>query len=47
MAHPQTFDCEIVYVTTLERLVLGLRPYWGDEDAPLRYTAFVRARGTG
>lgn len=37
-----TFDCEIVYVTALERLILGLRPYWGEEAAPLHYTS-VRA----
>ena len=37
-----SFDCEIVHVTTLEELVLGLRPYWGREDAPLHY-ASVRA----
>lgn len=36
------FDCEIVYVSTLENLVLGLRPYWGKETAPLHY-ASVRA----
>ncbi len=36
------FDCGIVYVTTLERLLLGLRPYWGLEAAPLHYTS-VRA----
>jgi len=39
---PSTFDCEIVHVTTLEQLVLGLRPYWGGEAAPLHY-ASVRA----
>jgi hypothetical protein len=38
-----SFECEIVFVTTLERLVLGLRPYWGREVAPLHY-ASVRAR---
>jgi len=37
-----SFECEIVFVTTLERLVLGLRPYWGEEAAPLHY-ASVRA----
>ncbi len=37
-----TFDCEVVHVTTLEQLVLGLRPYWGAEAAPLHY-ASVRA----
>ena len=39
---PASFDCEIVHVTTLEQLVLGLRPWWGDEAAPLHY-ASVRA----
>lgn len=36
------FECEIVQVTTLQHLVLGLRPYWGTEAAPLHY-ASVRA----
>jgi len=40
---PVRFDCEIVHVTTLEELVLGIRPYWGREDAPLHY-ASVRAK---
>jgi hypothetical protein len=39
---PSAFDCEIVHVTTLEQLVLGLRPFWGKESAPLHY-ASVRA----
>jgi diacylglycerol kinase (ATP) len=39
---PSLFDCEIMYVTTLDRLVLGLRPYWGKEVAPLHYM-IVRA----
>ncbi len=28
-----------VLITTLGRLFLGMRPYWGTEDGPLRYTA--------
>ena len=28
-----------VLISTLERLFLGMRPYWGKEDGPLRYTA--------
>ncbi len=36
---PSSFACEIVYVTTLEQVVLGLRPYWGKEAAPLHYTS--------
>jgi hypothetical protein len=40
---PVSFDCEIVHVTTLEQLVLGLRPWWGREPGPLHY-ASVRAR---
>jgi diacylglycerol kinase (ATP) len=39
---PSFFDCAIMCVTTLQRLVLGLRPYWGEEAAPLHY-ASVRA----
>ena len=39
---PVRFDCEIVHVTTLEQLVLGLRPWWGREPGPLHY-ASVRA----
>ena len=29
----------LVLVSTLERLFLGMRPYWGREDGPLHYTA--------
>lgn len=29
----------VVFVTTLQRLFLGLRPYWGSEPKPLHYTA--------
>ena len=29
----------LVLISTLERLFLGMRPYWGKEDGPLRYTA--------
>lgn len=34
-----SFDCAIAYVTTLERMVLGMRPYWGSEAAPLHFSA--------
>ena len=40
---PQQFDSLVVLVSTLERLFLGLYPYWGSECGPLYYTA-VRAR---
>ncbi len=40
---PQQFDSFVVLVSTLERLFLGLYPYWGNESGPLHYTA-VRAR---
>jgi diacylglycerol kinase (ATP) len=40
---PQQFDALVVLVSALERLFLGIRPYWGRESGPLRYTA-VRAR---
>lgn len=36
-------DAWIVQATTLERLFLGLRPFWGSGPQPLRYTQ-VRAR---
>lgn len=35
--------CLLLLVSTLERLFLGLKPYWGTEPAPLRYTA-IRSR---
>jgi hypothetical protein len=39
------FDSFLVLVSTLERLFLGLYPYWGPEDGPLHYTALrVRPR---
>ena len=40
---PQQFDSLVVLVSTLERLLLGFYPYWGDESGPLHYTA-VRAQ---
>jgi hypothetical protein len=39
----QHLDYLVVLVSTLERLFLGLYPYWGDESGPLHYTA-LRAR---
>jgi len=39
---PQNFDSFVVLVSTLERLFLGIHPYWGIESGPLHYTA-VRA----
>ncbi len=39
---PSSFDCGIIHVTTLEHLILGLRPFWGTGAAPLHY-ASVRA----
>jgi hypothetical protein len=40
---PQQFDSLVVLVSTLERLFLGLYPYWGSEAGPLHYTG-VRVR---
>ena len=34
-------DHLVLMVTTLERLVVGLRPFWGDGTAPLHYTAVL------
>lgn len=31
-------ECLILIVSTLERLIAGLRPYWGREISPLHYT---------
>ena len=35
----QEMDCMVLLISTLERLFLGLYPYWGVEKAPLHYTA--------
>jgi len=40
---PRELDCLLLLVSTLERLFLGMYPYWGDEKAALHYTA-LRAR---
>jgi hypothetical protein len=40
---PRQLDCLLLLVSTLERLFLGLYPYWGDEKGALHYTA-LRAR---
>lgn len=32
-------SCLFAMVSTLERLFLGLHPFWGSEDAPLHFTA--------
>ncbi len=38
--HPaRQFDAFVVLISTLERLFLGIHPYWGNERGPLRYTA--------
>jgi diacylglycerol kinase family enzyme len=39
---PKKFDSFVLLVSTLERLFLGIHPYWGIESGPLHYTA-VRA----
>jgi hypothetical protein len=36
---PEQHHFLAVFVTSLERLFLGLRPYWGTEPGPLHYTA--------
>jgi hypothetical protein len=38
---PERRDHLLLMVTTLERLVVGLRPFWGDGTAPLHYTAVL------
>ncbi len=32
-------QCLLVLISTLEKLILGFRPYWGCEEGPLRFTA--------
>ena len=39
---PQQFDCAVLLISSLKRLLLGFHPFWGNETGPLRYTA-VRA----
>ncbi len=36
---PEQHDWLLILVSTLQRLFLGLKPYWGGETAPLQYTA--------
>jgi hypothetical protein len=36
---PEQLNCLVVFTSTLERLFLGLRPYWGTESGPLHFTA--------
>lgn len=38
-APPRPGEFLLLYISTLERLFLGLRPHWGTEDAPLHITA--------
>ncbi len=37
-AASQQYRCLFTLVSTLERLFLGLRPFWGNEEAPLHLT---------
>ena len=37
----ESLQLSAVLVTTLEQLFLGLRPYWGDESAPLHCTTVL------
>ena len=36
---PEARNCFLLMVSALDRLFLGLRPYWGKENGPLHYTA--------
>lgn len=38
---PERRDHLVLLITTLERLVLGLRPFWGHGPGPLHYTAVM------
>ncbi|OPY87036.1 MAG: putative lipid kinase [Syntrophus sp. PtaU1.Bin208] len=41
----QDLDVLLLLVTSLERLFLGIRPFWGSEEGPLRFTA-IRSYAT-
>jgi hypothetical protein len=38
---PQRRDHLVLMLTTLERLVVGIRPFWGEGPGPVRYTAVL------
>jgi diacylglycerol kinase (ATP) len=40
---PHNLNCLLLFATTLDRLLFGLRPYWGIEDKPLHFT-FIRSK---
>src|SRR3546814_11434069 len=40
----ETMDALLVLTTTLERLVLGSRPFWGGAGGALRFTAIAYPR---
>jgi diacylglycerol kinase (ATP) len=44
--HPQPRrDYLVVMISTLQRLFLGMRPFWGTEPGPLRYTGIGASPG--
>jgi diacylglycerol kinase (ATP) len=36
---PQAGEVHLLLASTLERLFLGMRPYWGEDDGPVHFTA--------
>jgi diacylglycerol kinase (ATP) len=36
---PEHLNCLVVFASTLERLFLRLRPFWGTEEGPVHFTA--------
>jgi len=36
---PERLNCLVVFASTLERLFLRLRPFWGTEEGPVHFTA--------
>lgn len=40
-AAPETLDALVILATTLDRLILRSRPFWGDDAAPLRFTTIA------
>lgn len=38
---PEVFEALLILATTLDRLILRSRPFWGGDGAPLRFTAIA------
>ena len=41
LEHPEREQFQLLMATTLERLILRIRPFWGREDAAVRFTSIA------